>query len=325
MGEILNVENLKVYFYDKRPLLSTKPPTATRAVDGVSFSMQEGETLGLVGESGCGKSTRGRAILGMYPPTEGRIVFMGKDLSGMTAVEKRLNTRQIQMIFQDPFSSLNPKKTIRQILSEPFVVHGLFSSAEREQRVMELLDMVELDRAFLKRYPHEFSGGQRQRIGIARALALNPRFLVCDEAISALDVSIQAQIIGLLENLREKMGLSYLFIAHNLAVVRHISDRVAVMYLGKLMEHADKKEPYDHPAHPYTEALISAVTIPDPEQERKRKAIMLKGDPPTPRNPPSGCRFCTRCKYAKEICFAQEPQLRDLGGGHLAACHFPLK
>ena len=293
-------------------------------MDGVDFEIYPGETLGLVGESGCGKSTLGRTIINLIAPTGGQVRFRGQLISGLHGEQFRKNTRKMQMIFQDPFSSLNPKKSVRQILYEPFVIHGLYTPQERERRVCELMELVGLDAGFLSRYPHEFSGGQRQRIGIARALALEPEFIICDEAVSALDVSVQAQIINLLERLKQQLGLSYLFIAHNLAVVRHISDRVAVMYLGKLMELAPKKDLYDKPRHPYTQALISAVTIPDPVAERARKPILLSGDPPSPRHPPKGCRFSTRCPYAQDRCTQEEPAFRELESGHFVACHHPL-
>ncbi len=320
---ILRVEHLKRYFTAKRSMLSREEPSVTRAVDDVSLQVHKGETLGLVGESGCGKSTLGRTIIRMMPPTSGQILFHGRDLGALPPEEGKAVCRGMQMIFQDPFSSLNPKKTVEQILAEPFVIHGLHKGQERKARILELLDMVELDPVFLKRYPHEFSGGQRQRIGIARALALNPEFIVCDEAVSALDVSIQAQVITLLESLQKKLSLSYLFIAHNLSVVRHISDRVAVMYLGRIMETAARDELYGHPAHPYTQALLSAVPIPNPALERQRKPVMLQGDPPTPRNPPPGCVFHTRCQYAEAKCRAEAPIGAEVAPGHVVACHFP--
>lgn len=320
---ILRVSHLKRYFIGKPSFLSREEPMVTRAVDDVSFDVYPGETLGLVGESGCGKSTLGRTIMRMMPPTEGEIRFHDQDLVAMSPAEGRALCRNMQMIFQDPFSSLNPKKTIEQILSEPFVIHKLYRGSARKERILKLMEMVELDPVFLKRYPHEFSGGQRQRIGIARALALEPEFIVCDEAVSALDVSIQAQIITLLESLQKELSLSYLFIAHNLSVVRHISDRVAVMYLGKIMELADRDELYSHAAHPYTQALLSAVPIPNPPLERERTPIMLNGDPPSPRNPPPGCVFHTRCPWAQPRCAEEAPIQTEITPGHFISCHYP--
>jgi oligopeptide transport system ATP-binding protein len=291
-----------------------------KAVDGLNFDVYKGETLGLVGESGCGKSTTGRAILQLYRPTAGTVQFDGKDLVKMKGEELRHMRRQMQMIFQDPYASLNPRMTVGSIVSEPLEVHNIGTKTERLERVRELLAIVGLNPYFINRYPHEFSGGQRQRIGVARALAVNPSFIVCDEPISALDVSIQAQVINLLEDLQEQFGLTYLFIAHDLSVVRHISDRIAVMYLGKVVELADRDELYRNPMHPYSQALLSAVPIPDPVVEEKRRRIILEGDVPSPVNPPKGCHFCTRCPKVMDMCKDNEPEFRDYGSGHFVAC-----
>jgi len=295
---------------------------AVKAVDGISFFVRRGETLGLVGESGCGKSTTGRCIVQLYRPTSGSVYFEGQDLTKIKGQKLRSMRRNMQMIFQDPYASLNPRMTVGNIIGEPIEIHKLASNKkEREERVQELLRIVGLNPYMSNRYPHEFSGGQRQRIGVARALAVEPRFIVCDEPISALDVSIQAQIINLLEELQEKFSLTYLFIAHDLSVVRHISNRVAVMYLGKLVELTTRKELYDNPLHPYSQALLSAVPIPDPVVEEKRQRIILTGDVPSPVNPPSGCRFHTRCPQAIDICKEQDPEFYDRGNGHWVACH----
>lgn len=315
---MLEVRNLKKYFPVHTDFFG-RPTSYLKAVDGVSFSICKGETLGLVGESGCGKSTTGRTIIRLYEPTEGEVLFNGKAINSRSD-EKQLR-RDMQMIFQDPYASLNPRMTVGDIVGEPLDIHRLTSTNERTERIVDLLQMVGLHREHANRFPHEFSGGQRQRVGIARALAVNPSFIVCDEPISALDVSIQAQIVNLLERLQEQRGLTYLFIAHDLAMVKHISNRVAVMYLGKIVEIADSNELYSHPQHPYTQALLSAIPIPDPVAEGKREGIHLTGDVPSPIDPPSGCHFRSRCRYAMPICSDQEPALLDAKAGHLAACH----
>lgn len=321
-GVILHVKDLKMYFPITKGIIFQKQVGAIKAVDGVSFDMFQGETLGLVGESGCGKSTTGRAILQLYRPTGGEVVFEGTDLTQTKGEDLRKMRRRMQMIFQDPYASLNPRMTVGSIVGEPLEVHGIGKNkAERQQRVQELLKVVGLNPYFVNRYPHEFSGGQRQRIGIARALAVNPAFIVCDEPISALDVSIQAQVINLLEDLQNELGLTYLFIAHDLSVVRHISDRIAVMYLGKIVELAERDELYDKPMHPYTQALLSAVPIPDPVIEHKRQRIILEGDVPSPANPPKGCHFSTRCPRVMDICREVEPEFKDYGNGHYVACY----
>ena len=292
------------------------------AVDDISFFIHRGETLGLVGESGCGKTTTGRTILQLYRPTAGKVYFDGVDLTQLKGEELRRMRRRMQIIFQDPYASLNPRMTVGDIIGEPLEVHGLAKGKAKRERVMELLKTVGLNPYFINRYPHEFSGGQRQRIGVARALAMNPDFIVCDEPISALDVSIQAQIINLLEELQEKFGLTYLFIAHDLAVVRHISDRVAVMYLGKIVELTDRDSLYNNPLHPYTQALLSAVPIPDPVVEERRKRIILTGDVPSPANPPKGCHFHTRCRVKiAGLCDVTEPEFKNVGKEHWVACY----
>jgi len=319
---ILEVVNLKKHFVQRSGLLSPLrgQERIIPAVDDVSFYLKEHETLGLVGESGSGKTTVGRTILGLTPSTSGRILFDGRDITALSARDFRPLRKEMQMIFQDPYASLNPRMTVGDIIGEPLIVHGLAKGADRKERVQELLRIVGLNPYFVNRYPHEFSGGQRQRIGVARALAVNPDFIICDEPISALDVSIQAQIINLLEDLQAEFNLTYLFIAHDLSVVRHISDRIAVMYLGKIVELTDRNELYENPMHPYTQALLSAVPIPDPVVESQRKRIILEGDVPSPANPPQGCNFCTRCPRVMDICRQEDPPFKDYGDGHYTAC-----
>jgi oligopeptide transport system ATP-binding protein len=319
--KLVDVQGLKIYFPVNAGFIISRKIADNKAVDGISFDVRRGETMGLVGESGCGKSTTGRAILQLYRPTEGHIFFGGTDLPTLRGNDLRLIRRRMQMIFQDPYASLNPRMSVRDIVGEPLVIHKMGSNAERRERVAELMRIVGLNPYYASRFPHEFSGGQRQRIGIARALAVSPDFIVCDEPVSALDVSIQAQIINLLEELQEQFGLTYLFIAHDLAVVRHISDRVAVMYLGKLMELADRNEIYENPLHPYTKALLSAVPIPDPALERKRERIILTGDVPSSLRPPRGCVFHTRCPIAIDDCRQIVPEWREVTSGHWVACH----
>lgn len=318
---LMDIRGLKMHFMTYEGVFRKREATRVKAVDGLSFQVFRGETLGLVGESGCGKSTTGRAILQLYTPTAGEVLFEGDDLCTMDKKTLHAKRRDLQMIFQDPYASLNPRMTVGNIISEPLSVHKMSSGAERDRRVQELMDIVGLDPRFIRRYPHEFSGGQRQRIGIARALACNPRFIVCDEPISALDVSIQAQIMNLLEDLQKEFNLTYLFIAHDLAAVRHISDRIAVMYLGNMVEISRGEDLYARPLHPYTEALISAVPIPDPDIEATRKRIVLEGDVPSPLKPPSGCVFHTRCPFAWEKCSKEKPLMQDVGEGHSVACH----
>jgi len=318
---LVQVRDLKKHFPITSGIIIQRQVGAVQAVDGVTFDIYRGETLGLVGESGCGKTTAGRTILQLYRPTAGQVIFDGTDLTAIKGEALRKIRQRMQMIFQDPFASLNPRMTIARIISEPLRTHKLAAGDARTERVQELMRIVRLNPRFINRYPHEFSGGQRQRIGIARALASNPDFIVCDEPISALDVSIQAQVVNLLEDLQADFGLTYLFIAHDLSMVRHICSRVAVMYLGKIAELAEKNELYDHPLHPYTQALLSAVPVPDPAVERQRRRVVLEGDVPSPSDPPPGCYFNTRCPIAEAICSEAEPEWRDAGGGHFVACH----
>jgi len=318
---LLQVKNLKKYFPVTRGVIFQKQVGSVKAVDGISFEVFKGETLGLVGESGCGKSTTGRTILQVYRPTSGDVIFDDVDLVAQKGNALRRMRRRVQMILQDPYSSLNPRMTVENIIGEPLKVHNIAKGKECGERVRELLNVVGLNPYFANRYPHEFSGGQRQRIAVARALALTPEFIVCDEPISALDVSIQAQIVNLLEDLQHELGLTYLFIAHDLSMVRHISRRVAVMYLGKIMELTDCDQLYNNAQHPYTKALLSAVPIPDPVVENKRRPIILKGDVPSPANPPRGCNFNTRCPVAERQCFEKDPSFRQISSGHWCACN----
>lgn len=314
----VKVENLKKYFPIKGGLLGGTVGEV-KAVDGVSFFINKGETLGLVGESGCGKSTTGRMLLRLLEPSDGKIYFEGKDITALSSAEMRKMRREMQMVFQDPFASLNPRHTVRKILEEPLIVHGVKNKVDRKKRVKELLEVVGLSSYHAKRYPHQFSGGQRQRIGIARALAVNPKLIIADEPVSALDVSIQSQVLNLLQDLQKEFDLTYLFIAHDLSVVRHISDRVGVMYLGNIVELSDSEQLYENPKHPYTQALLSAVPIPDVGHQKER--IILQGDVPSPSNPPQGCPFHTRCPKAMDTCTAVRPFLKEIEPGHYAACH----
>lgn len=318
---LVEVRGLEVHFPVREGVLVSRTRGAVRAVDGVDLDIRQGETLGLVGESGCGKSTTGRAILQLIRPTAGQVLFQGRDLVQLGNRELRPLRRQMQMIFQNPYASLNPRMTVGGIIGEPLRVHRLLRGTALRDRVMELIELVGLNPAHVRRFPHEFSGGQRQRIGIARAIALEPQFVVADEPISALDVSIQAQILNLMQELQRKLGLTYLFIAHDLAAVRHVSTRTAVMYLGKIVELAAAKELVRRPLHPYTQALISAVPIPDPVRESARRRVVLQGDVPSPLDPPSGCRFRTRCAYAFDACSQEEPPLHEWEPGHRVACH----
>ncbi|WHX41918.1 dipeptide ABC transporter ATP-binding protein [Mesobacillus sp. AQ2] len=318
---LLELQDLKKHFPIKAGLLQ-KTVGHIKAVDGINLKVNKGETLGIVGESGCGKSTVGRTIIRLYEPTNGKIIFNGKDISHLSESDLRRDVRKnIQMIFQDPFASLNPRKTLRSIIREPLDTHQLYKSKERDIHVESLLEKVGLNASFINRYPHEFSGGQRQRIGIARTLALNPELIIADEAVSALDVSIQAQIINLMEDLQEEFGLTYIFISHDLSVVRHISDRVGVMYLGKMMELAAKKDLYSEPLHPYTQALLSAVPVPRKKGVMKRERIILKGELPSPSNPPKGCVFHTRCPAAFDLCRQVDPEFKEVRNNHFVACH----
>ncbi len=320
-ANLLEVKNLTKFFSVRKGLLGNHR-SVVKAVDNITFSIEKGETLGFVGESGCGKTTAGRTILRLYEPTKGQIIFNGTDI---TKVRMKPYRKKMQMIFQDPYASLNPRMTVGDIIGEPMDIHGLAKGKEKKERIYHLLELVGLNKEHANRYPHEFSGGQRQRVGIARALAVQPEFIVCDEPISALDVSIQAQIVNMLEDLQKTLGLTYLFIAHDLSMVKHISNRVGVMYLGKLVELASSDELYDRPAHPYTQALLSAIPIADPRASKERKRIILEGDVPSPIDPPSGCAFRTRCPYATRICGEVQPEFKEVSPGHMCSCHLYSK
>lgn len=320
MEKLLEVENLKKYFPIKKGFLK-KRINYVKAVDGVSFSIKRGETLGLVGESGCGKTTTGRTIVRLYEPTHGKIIYDGQDISNIDEVEMKPYRKKIQMIFQDPYASLNPRMTVADIVKESMIVNNMYSESERKAKASELLEVVGLNSEQANRYPHEFSGGQRQRVGIARALVVEPELIVCDEPISALDVSIQAQIVNTLEELQQEFGLTYLFIAHDLSMVKHISDRIAVMYLGSIVEMAESNELYKNPKHPYTNALLSSIPIPDPDKSAQNKRIMLSGEIPSPLNSPKGCKFNSRCKYKKKVCEEKRPVLKEISDSHKVACH----
>ena len=317
---LLEVKNIKKWFPAKKSPFS-REKVYIKAVDGVSFTLNEGETLGVVGESGCGKSTMGRTVLRLIEPTEGQVLFEGKDYTALKDAELRKSRTDLQIIFQDPYASLDPRMTIGDIIAEPLDIQLKLPAKERMERVLKTMERVGLNTRYVNRYPHEFSGGQRQRIGIARAIVLEPKLMVCDEPVSALDVSIQAQVLNLLMDLQKEMGMAYIFISHDLSVIKHISDRVAVMYLGHVVEIAEKADLYNHPMHPYTVALLSAIPVPD--RKHKKEKIVLEGDLPSPANPPSGCIFHTRCYKAKDICKTQIPELKDCGNGHCCACHFP--
>ncbi len=316
---LLEVKGLKKYFPIKKAFF--KKQSYLKAVDDISFTLKDGETLGLVGESGCGKTTAGRTIIRLYSPTAGQIIYEGMDIAKLKEENIIQFRKKIQMIFQDPYASLDGRMTVGDIIGEAMDIHKLYRGGEKKDKIEELLTMVGLNRSYINRYAHEFSGGQRQRIGIARALAVDPKFVICDEPISALDVSIQAQVVNMLEELQEKLGLTYLFIAHDLSMVKHISDRIGVMYLGKFAELGESNEIYTNPLHPYTQALLSSIPIPDPLGTRKRERIVLHGEIPSPIDPPSGCRFRGRCKYAKDICSKEEPEMKDIGNNHFVACH----
>lgn len=320
MSNLVEIKGLCKYFKTKKGIF-TGNKGLLKAVDGVSLNIKKGETLGLVGESGCGKSTLGRTLLKLYNPTAGEIFYNNDEIGKLSNKDMKPYRKHMQMIFQDPYASLNPRMTVGDIIGEPLDIHNIAQGKEREEKIKYYISKVGLHPDHINRYPYEFSGGQRQRIGIARALAVNPNFIVCDEPISALDVSIQAQIVNMLEELQDEMGLTYLFIAHDLSMVKHISDRVGIMYLGKLVEISDSEEVYNNPIHPYTKALLSAIPIPNPDISKSKKRIILEGDIPSPIDPPQGCRFMSRCKYAKTICGEEEPELKEVSPGHCVACH----